>query len=180
MSVPTFLSGMLLSFFFFYELSTRGLHWFPSSGYVPFTQDPLEWARHLALPWLTLALSNIGLYQRIIRASVLDVMGADYIRTARAKGVSEGRVFYRHALTSALNPVITLGGLEIASLIGGAIVTEQIFGLDGVGRLAINSALDGDFPVVIGTTIFSAAVFVLCTLIVDAVTKLRDPSDATS
>jgi peptide/nickel transport system permease protein len=167
LSLPTFLTGMLLSY---------GLYWFPSSGYVPFAESPIEWARHLLLPWLTLAIAEIGLFQRVVRGSVLEALSADYIRTARAKGVSENAVYYRHALKSALNPVITLGGLELAVIMGGAIVTETVFGLDGVGRLAINSALESDFPVVIGTTIFAAAVFVLCNLVVDIVTRLRDPA----
>jgi peptide/nickel transport system permease protein len=178
LSLPTFLTGMLLSYFLFFKLSTYGLYWFPSSGYVPFAESPIEWARHLLLPWLTLtlAIAEIGLFQRVVRGSVLEALSADYIRTARAKGVSENAVYYRHALKSALNPVITLGGLELAVIMGGAIVTETVFGLDGVGRLAINSALESDFPVVIGTTIFAAAVFVLCNLVVDIVTRLRDPA----
>jgi len=176
LSVPTFLSGILISYFLFFQLSNIGIFWFPSSGYVALTQNPFEWARHLALPWLTLALAEIGLFQRVVRASMLEVLGEDYIRTARAKGVAEWRVFYDHALSAALNPVITLGGLELAVIMGGAIVTETIFGLDGVGRLAINSALEGDFPVVIGTTIFAASSFVFCTFVVDIVTRWRDPS----
>jgi peptide/nickel transport system permease protein len=175
LSLPTFLSGILLSFFLFYQLSTIGISWFPSSGYVPLHQNPLGWARHLLLPWATLTIAEVGLFQRIVRASLLDVLGADYIRTARAKGVRETRVLFSHALKAALNPVITLGGLELAGILGGAIVTEQIFGLDGVGRLAISAALAGDFPVVIGTTIFASAVFIICTLLVDLVTHMRDP-----
>ncbi|HWK63550.1 MAG TPA: ABC transporter permease [Rhizobiaceae bacterium] len=176
LSVPTFLSGILISYFLFFQLSNYGIFWFPSSGYVPLTENPLEWARHLALPWLTLALAEIGIFQRVVRASMLEVLGEDYIRTARAKGLPEWRIYYDHALKAALNPVITLGGLELAVIMGGAIVTETIFGLDGVGRLAINSALEGDFPVIIGTTIFAAACFVLCTFVIDIITRWRDPS----
>lgn len=175
LSIPTFLSGILISFFLFFQLSTIGIHWFPSSGYVPLVEDPFEWARHLALPWLTLAIAEIGIFQRVVRASMLDVLGHDYIRTARAKGVSETRVYFDHALKAALNPILTLGGLELAVIMGGAIVTETVFGLDGVGRMAIAAALDGDFPVVIGTTIFAAAAFVLCTLTVDMLAEWRDP-----
>jgi peptide/nickel transport system permease protein len=177
LSVPTFLSGILLSYFLFFQLSNYGISWFPSSGYVPLVDNPLEWARHLALPWLTLALAEIGIFQRVVRASMLDVLGEDYIRTARAKGLPERKIYYDHALQAALNPVITLGGLELAVIMGGAIVTETIFGLDGVGRLAISSALDGDFPVVIGTTIFASAAFVLCTFVVDAIAQFRDPTN---
>jgi peptide/nickel transport system permease protein len=109
---------------------------------------------------------------------MLDVLGQDYIRTARAKGLRESRIYLSHALKSALNPIITLGGLELAVIMGGAIVTETIFGLDGVGRMAITAALDGDFPLVIGTTIFAASVFVACTLVVDLVAQWRDPSQS--
>lgn len=175
LSIPTFLSGILLSYFLFFQLTNHGIFWFPSSGYVPLRTDPLEWARHLALPWLTLALAEIGIFQRVVRASMLEVLSEDYIRTARAKGLGEGRIHFDHALKVALNPVITLGGLELATIMGGAIVTETLFGLDGVGRLAISSALDGDFPVVIGTTIFAAACFVVCTFGVDLITRWRDP-----
>lgn len=178
LSVPTFLSGILISYFLFFQLSNLGIHWFPSSGYTPLSENPFQWARHLALPWLTLALAEIGIFQRIVRASMLDVLSEDYIRTARAKGLPEWSIYYDHALKVALTPVITLGGLELATIMGGAIVTETIFGLDGVGRLAINSALEGDFPVVIGTTIFAAAIFVICTFAVDLIARLRDPATA--
>ena len=157
LSVPTFLSGILISYFLFFQLSNLGIFWFPSSGYVPLTEGPFQW---------------------VVRASMLEVLSEDYIRTARAKGLPEGRIYYDHALKAALNPVITLAGLELAVIMGGAIVTEAIFGLDGVGRLAINSALDGDFPVVIGTTIFAAACFVFCTLVVDVIARWRDPAHA--
>ncbi len=177
LSVPTFLSGILISWFFFFQLSGYGIRWFPSSGYVPLAENPAEWARHLALPWLTLALAEIGIFQRVVRASMLDVLGQDYIRTARAKGVSEGRVYFNHALKAAFTPILTLGGLELAVIMGGAIVTETIFGLDGIGRMAITAALDGDFPVVIGTTIFSAAAFVFCTMTVDTLAEWLDPRE---
>ena len=129
---------------------------FPGSGYVPLTQNPWEWARHLLLPWLTIAIVEVGIFQRVVRSSMLEVLSQDYIRSARAKGIGEVRLHLDHALRSALNPIITLGGLELATIIGGAIVTEQIFGIDGVGRLAIESALSSDYPVVIGVTLFAA------------------------
>ncbi len=176
LSVPTFLSGILLSYLLFYKLATYGIRWFPSSGYVALRDHPFEWARHLILPWTAIAIAEIGIFQRVVRGSMLDVLSADYIRTARAKGVSEPRVYFDHALTSALNPIITLAGLELAVILGGAIVIESIFGLDGVGRLAIESALSGDFPVVIGTTLFASVVFILSTLLVDIITRVRDPA----
>lgn len=176
LSIPTFLSGILISYFLFFQLTRHGFPWFPSSGYVPLTENPLEWARHLALPWATLAIAEIGIFQRLVRAGMLDVLGQDYIRTARAKGLSETRIYLSHALKSALNPIITLGSLELAVIMGGAIVTETIFGLDGVGRMAITAALDGDFPLVIGTTIFASSVFIVSTLAADLVARWRDPS----
>ncbi|MFT4191366.1 MAG: ABC transporter permease [Comamonas sp.] len=171
LSLPTFLSGMLIIFFLFYQLSLHGITWFPAGGYVALTDDPWQWLRHLLLPWLTLATAEIGLFQRVIRASLLDVLNHDYIRTARAKGVREWRVYFDHALKPALSPVLVLTGMELAAVMGGAIVTEKMFGLDGVGRLAIDAALDGDFPVVIGTTVFAACAFILCNTLVDILQK---------
>lgn len=176
LSLPTFVVGILLSYFLYYKLSTYGIRWFPGSGYVPLTEDPAQWARHLILPWLTIAIVEVGVFQRIVRANMLEVLSHDYIRSARAKGVGEVRLHLDHALRAALNPIITLGGLELATIIGGAIVTEQIFGIDGVGRLAIESALSGDYPVVIGTTLFAAVVFIIVNFAVDVITHLRNPS----
>ncbi len=177
LSLPTFLSGMLIIFFLFYQLSLHNIDWFPPGGYVAFSENHWQWARHLILPWLTLALAEVGIFQRVLRSSLLDVLHKDYIRTARAKGVAEWRVYFDHALKPALSPVLTLTGLELASIMGGAIVTEKMFGLDGVGRLAIDAALDGDFPVVIGTTIFAACVFILCNLLTDVIHYLFLNSD---
>ncbi len=165
LSLPTFPSGMLIVFFLFYQLLLHGIELFPAGGYVALTDDPWQWFRHLLLPWL--ALAEIGIFQRVVRASLLAVLNRDYICTARAKGVGEWRVYFDHALTPALSPVLVLTGMELAAIMGGAIVTEKMFWLEGVGWLAINAALEGDFPVVIGTTIFAAAAFILCNLLVD-------------
>ncbi|MCV7228108.1 ABC transporter permease [Mycolicibacterium komossense] len=175
LSLPTFVVGVLLSYFLYYKLATYGIRWFPGSGYVPFTDNPWEWVRHLILPWLTIAIVEIGVFHRVVRSNMLEVLSQDYIRSARAKGVGEIRLHLDHALRSALNPIITLGGLELATIIGGAIVTEQIFGIDGVGRLAIESALSSDYPVVIGITLFAAVVFIVSNFTVDLVTQLRNP-----
>jgi peptide/nickel transport system permease protein len=173
LSVPTFVTGVLLLYVLFFQLSLNGVKFFPSGGYVPLTENPAEWARHLLLPWLTLVLAEVGLFQRVVRASVLEVSGADYIRTARAKGLSPRRVYFDHALSAAANPILTLGAIEFAAILGGAIITEQIFGLDGVGRLAVNAAHNGDAPVVIGCTLFGAVIFVLSTFAVDVITHAR-------
>lgn len=169
LSLPTFLSGMLIIFFLFYQLSLLGIDWFPAGGYAPFSEGVGQWIRHLILPWLTLAIAEVGIFQRVVRASMLEILHSDYIRTARAKGLKEWRVSFDHALKPALSPVLTLTGMELAAIMGGAIVTEKMFGLDGVGRLAIDAALQGDFPVVIGTTLFASAAFILCNLFTDII-----------
>ncbi|QRY50663.1 ABC transporter permease [Mycolicibacterium septicum] len=173
LSIPTFVTGVILLFVLYYQLSLAGLKWFPSGGYVALTASPTEWARHLLLPWLTLVLAELGLFQRVVRASVLEVANKDYIRTARAKGVAPHGVYFNHALSAALNPILTLGAIEFAAILGGAIITEQIFGLDGVGRLAVSAANNGDAPVVIGCTLLGAVIFVVSTFVIDVITAAR-------
>ena len=134
LSMPTFLLGLLLLYFLFFRLHLAGVDWFPGGGYVPFTQSPAQWAQHLILPWLTLALVSAATYSRLTRGSLLEVLGEDYVRTARSKGLSERRVVYRHGLRSALTPVVTQLGIDVGALLGGAIVTENVFGLPGLGR----------------------------------------------
>jgi peptide/nickel transport system permease protein len=174
LSFPTFLLGLLFLYVFFYQLTTHGINIFPASGYVPLTQDPFEWFRHLILPWFTLALTEAAIYVRVTRSSMLEVLGEDYIRTARAKGLAERRVVYRHGLRSALTPVVTLAGLDVATLLGGAIVTEQVFGIDGVGRLAVLSVNDGDLPVVVGVTLVASFFFVFINVLVDVLYAALD------
>jgi peptide/nickel transport system permease protein len=173
LAVPTFVTGVILLYVFYFQLSLAGVRVFPGGGYVALTESPALWAQHLLLPWLTLVLAEVGVFQRVVRASVLEVSSRDYVRTARAKGVAPGRVYFDHALSAALNPILTLGGIEFATILGGAIITEQIFGLDGVGRLAVNAAKSGDAPVVIGCTLLGAVIFVVTTFAVDLVTHAR-------
>lgn len=173
LSLPVFVTGVLLLYFLYYRLTVAGFEVFPSGGYVPFSESPGQWALHLILPWLTLVLYEVGVFQRVVRGAVLDVSSQDFIRTAWAKGAGWWRVGFGHALPGALTPILTLAGIEFASILGGAIVTEQIFGLDGVGRLAVRAALTGDGPVVIGCTLFAAIVFVIITTAVDMVTDVR-------
>ncbi|MET4431636.1 ABC transporter permease [Mycolicibacterium sp. 624] len=173
LAVPTFVTGVGLLYVLYFQLSLAGVRIFPGGGYVPLTESPARWAQHLLLPWLTLVLAEVGVFQRVVRASVLEVAGKDYIRTARAKGVAPQRVYFDHALSAALNPILTLGGIEFATILGGAIITEQIFGLDGVGRLAVSAAKSGDAPVVIGVTLLGAVIFVITTFAVDVVTHSR-------
>ncbi|HWB65498.1 MAG TPA: ABC transporter permease [Mycobacteriales bacterium] len=174
-SMPTFLLGVVLLDVFFYELTVHGLRWFPPGGYVPLTQNPLEWAHHLILPWITLALVLAASYTRLTRASMLDVLGEDYIRTARAKGLSESRVVFRHGLRSALTPILTQFGIDLATLVGGVVVTETVFALGGVGQLALNSVVNQDLPVIIGTVLFASFVVVVVNIIVDIMYAVLDP-----
>ena len=174
-SMPTFLLGLLLLFFAFFKLYTAGIHLFPGGGYVNLTQDPIGWADHLILPWFTLALVTAAVYSRLTRGTMLDVLGEDYIRTARSKGISEGRVIFRHALRSALTPVVTQFGIDLGTLLGGAIVTENVFGLPGLGQLAVQSILNQNLPVVIGIVILASFFIVVANIGVDFMYALLDP-----
>jgi peptide/nickel transport system permease protein len=174
-SMPTFLIGILLLYFLFFRLYTAGLHLFPGGGYIPWTQDPIAWLQHMILPWLALALVTAATYSRLTRGTMLDVLGEDYIRTARSKGISEGRVVIRHALRSALTPVVTQFGIDLGTLLGGAIVTENVFGLPGLGQLAVASIFNQDLPVVIGIVIFASAFIVVANIAVDFLYGILDP-----
>ena len=175
LSIPTFVVGLLFLYFFFYIFRFKfGLDLFPGNGYIPLTEDPFGWAQHLILPWFALALVSAASYSRITRGSLLEVLGEDYIRTARAKGLSERRVIYRHGLRSALTPVVTLLGIDIGGLLGGAIVTESVFGLGGIGQLAVTAVSIGDLPVIFGTVLLAAFFIVVANIIVDIVYALLD------
>jgi peptide/nickel transport system permease protein len=174
-SMPVFLVGLIFLYFLFYRLTLAGYALFPASGYVPITQDPLSWAHHLILPWITLALTTAATYTRLTRGAMLDVLDEDYIRTARAKGMSERRVVYRHALRSALTPAVTQLGIDLGVLLGGAIITEQVFGLQGLGALAVQSVVQQDLPVIIGTVLLAAAFIVLSSIVVDILYAVLDP-----
>jgi peptide/nickel transport system permease protein len=174
-SMPSFLLGLIFLDLFFYRLTVHGLRWFPGSGYVPLTQNPAEWVQHLILPWFTLALVLAATYTRLTRGSMLDVLGEDYIRTARAKGLSERRVIYRHGLRSALTPVVTQFGIDLGTLVGGVIITEQVFGLSGVGKLSVDSISQDNLPVVIGIVMFASAAIVIANILVDIAYAFLDP-----
>jgi peptide/nickel transport system permease protein len=174
-SMPTFLLGLLLLYFAFYRLYIAGLPLFPGGGYVNFTDDPIGWADHLVLPWFTLALVTAAVYSRLTRGTMLDALGEDYIRTARSKGISEWRVIIRHALRSALTPVVTQFGIDLGALLGGAIVTENVFGLPGLGQLAVQSIFDQNLPVIIGIVVVASVFIVVANMGVDLVYALLDP-----
>jgi peptide/nickel transport system permease protein len=174
-SMPSFLLGEFLLLFLFFRLYVAGYDFFPPGAYVPLSENPAEWARHLILPWLSIALVTAATYSRLMRGSMLDVLGEDYIRTARAKGLSERRITYRHALRSSIAPVLTQFGIDLGGLLGGAIVTEVVFGLPGLGREAVLAITTQDLPIIIGITILSAVMIVAANLIVDLCYAIIDP-----
>src|SRR5262245_20745980 len=174
-SMPAFLLGVIFLYFLFFRLHLAGIGLFPGSGYVPLTQNPLEWAQHLLLPWFTIALVTAAPYSRLTRGSMRDVLGEDYIRTARAKGLRERRVIYRHGLRSAVTPVVTQFGIDLGTLLGGVIIVENIFGLPGLGHLAVQSVTTQDLPVIIGTVVLAAAFIVAANIVVDVCYALLDP-----
>jgi peptide/nickel transport system permease protein len=167
LSFPTFVFGLLLIYLLFFRLTLLGFEWFPAGGYVGLTDDPFQWARHMALPWVTIAFVTAATYARLTRGQLLDVLGEDYVRTARAKGLSERRVVYRHAMRSAVTPLFTQFGLDLALLLGGLVVTEQVFGLPGVGRLAVDAVTRSDQPVIIGVVLFASFFVVVANVLVD-------------
>ncbi len=173
-SFPTFVLGMLALYLLYFVPTKLGFTLFPPSGYVPFEQSPLEWAWHLLLPWLTLALVVAAVYARLTRGQMLEVLGQDYIRTARAKGVDERRVTYVHAFRSAMPPLVTQLGIDIGLMLGGVIVIEQVFGLLGVGSLAVTAVAMQDRPVVIAIVLLGGVFVVISNLVVDTTYALLD------
>lgn len=174
-SMPTFLLGIVLLYVFFFQFHLAGIGFFPGSGYVAISSDPLGWAQHMLLPWFTVALTSAGTYTRLTRTGMLEVLSEDYIRTARSKGVGEGRIIYVHALRSALTSVVTQFGIDLGILLGGAVVTETIFGLPGLGQLAILSVTQRDLPVITGVVMVGAVFVVLGNIVVDMLYPILDP-----
>jgi peptide/nickel transport system permease protein len=174
-SMPTFVLGLLLLLFLFFDLTKAGIHFFPATGYVSLTSSPGQWARHLLLPWITLAVVSAAAYTRLSRSSMLDVLGEDYIRTARAKGLKERRVVLRHGLRAALTPIVTQFGIDVGVLIGGAVITESVFGLQGLGYTAVVAITNDDLPVILGIVILASAAVVVANIVVDFLYAILDP-----
>jgi len=175
-SMPTFVLGLLLILILFQVLTTHGVAIFPAPGsWTSFTSNPAAWAHDLILPWFTLALVSAATYTRLTRGSMLDVFGEDYIRTARSKGMSEGRVILRHNLRASLTPVVTQFGLDVGVLIGGAIITEQVFALPGLGWTAIKAIQSQDLPLIMGIVIVASTGVVVANLVVDIFYAVLDP-----
>jgi peptide/nickel transport system permease protein len=170
-SMPVFWIGALMNYYLGYKAGI-----FPNGGYVEFTKDPVDWAYHLILPWTALAILFIGFYSRVLRSNVLDTINEDYVRTARAKGLSERQIMIRHVLRNSLIPIVTLWGLDFGAVVGGgAILTETVFDLQGVGQYAAEAVGQLDVPPVLATTLFAAFFIVLLNAIVDIVYAYLDP-----
>lgn len=176
-SMPTFVLGLMLIWLLYSIFTTHGLAWFVAPDTQPPSvfSSPLGWAHVMVLPWFTIALVSAATYTRLTRGSMLDVFGEDYIRTARSKGMTERRVIFRHNLRAALTPMVTQFGLDVGSLIGGAIVTEQIFGLDGLGFEAVRAIFNQDLPLIIGVVIVASAGVIVANLVVDIFYAVLDP-----
>lgn len=174
-SMPTFLLGLLLLYFLYFRLTLAGRATFPAGGYAPLGEGPGAWFQHLVLPWITLALVSAATYTRLTRASMLDVLGEDYIRTARSKGIGEGRVIIRHGLRAALTPIVTQFGIDIGTLLGGVVVTETVFSLPGLGKTAIDAINQQDLPVIIGIVLFASFAVVVANIVVDLAYAVLDP-----
>ncbi|HET8815490.1 MAG TPA: ABC transporter permease [Solirubrobacterales bacterium] len=170
-SVPVFWLGAVASYYLGYKAGI-----FPNGGYVELSEDPAQWFWHLVLPWFCLSILFIGFYSRVLRSDILETMGEDYVRTARAKGLSERNVVLRHVLRNSLIPIITLWGLDFGAVIGGgAILTEAVFSLQGVGQYAADSIRNLDVPPVMAVTMFGAFFIVILNALVDIAYAALDP-----
>ena len=170
-SLPIFFTGLLSLAIFSYKL-----HWTaPGGAYTPFTQNPMQWAHDLLLPWVTLAFLFSAAYARLTRAGMLETMGEDYIRTARAKGLPERTVVFRHGLRAAVSPILTIFGLDLGLLLGGAILTESTYSLPGIGKYAVDAIVSNDLPKVLGVTLVGAFFIIFANLVVDLLYAVIDP-----
>ena len=169
-SLPIFFTGLLALELFSYKWPI-----FPNVTFVPLTQNPLLWARNLVLPWVTLAFLYAALYARLTRAGMLETMGEDYIRTARSKGLPERTVIVRHGLRAALTPIITIFGMDLGALLGGAIITEHTFSLNGLGQFTIEAINNQDLPEILGVTMLAAFFIIIANLVVDILYAVVDP-----
>ncbi|MEP9385334.1 ABC transporter permease [Nocardioides sp. KR10-350] len=175
-SVPVYWLGEVVNLFSQSKWHDGVFAWVPPLGYVEFRHSPGGWALHLLLPWLTLAVLYVGIYARVLRGELLEALNEDYVRTARAKGLSERQVLVRHALRCSLVPLVALFGLDFGALIGGAaLLTEVVFGLPGVGKLTYDSLQNLDLPVIMGCVIYAGFFVVIANMVVDLVQALLDP-----
>jgi peptide/nickel transport system permease protein len=169
-SVPNFFLGLLMIILFAVKLG-----WLPTGGYVPFTEDPLGWLRSMTMPAISLALLQAGLLARITRSTMLEVLRQDYIRTARAKGLPQRQVVFKHALANALIPIVTVVGIIVSLLLSGAVVTEALFSIPGIGQLLTQAVLSRDYPMVQGGLLLVTAFLLLINIVVDILYAAIDP-----
>jgi peptide/nickel transport system permease protein len=173
-SLPVAWLGLIMRYFFAGE--GGGVSWFPDGGYVPLTSNPAQWFYHLLLPWFTLSVLFIGFYGRVLRSNILDTINEDFVRTAKAKGLSSRRIHVKHVLRASLIPIVTLFGLDLASVLGGgAIITETVYNLHGVGWYAAQSIQSQDLPPLMGVTLYGAMFIVVFSLLVDIFYAYLDP-----
>jgi peptide/nickel transport system permease protein len=170
-SLPIFFTGLLALAVFSYGLGITA----PGGSYTPIEQNPLLWAYDLVLPWITLAFLYAAGYARLTRAGMLDTMGEDFIRTARAKGLPERNVVLKHGLRSALTPILTIFGLDLGLLLGGAILTESTYSLPGIGKYSVDAVVNNDLPKVLGVVLLGSIFIVLANLVVDLLYAVVDP-----
>jgi peptide/nickel transport system permease protein len=170
-SMPIFFTGLIGLLLFSYTLGWTA----PGGSYTPFTENPGEWFYSLLLPWVVLAFQFSAQYARLTRAGMMETLGEDYIRTARAKGLPERDVNVRHGLRAALTPLLTIFGLDFGLLLGGAVLTETVFSLPGIGKFAIDAITNNDLPKVLGVTMMAAFFVVVANLIVDLLYAVVDP-----
>lgn len=170
-SMPQFWFGIMLIILFAVQLQ-----WLPAIGYASLTEEgPWEWLKHLLMPGLAVGAAFASILMRFVRAGLLEVLGSDYVRTARAKGLTEQVVVVRHALRNALIPVVTIAGIQLALLLSGTVVIEIVFSIRGMGRILVGAILDKDYPIVQGTILLVAVIFVMANLVVDIIYTFLDP-----
>ncbi|MGH3917563.1 MAG: ABC transporter permease [Pseudonocardiaceae bacterium] len=170
-SLPIFFTGLLALAIFSYGLGITA----PGGSYVPIEENPLRWAYSLILPWITLAFLYAAGYARLTRAGMLDTMGEDFIRTARAKGLPERTVVLKHGLRAALTPILTIFGLDLGLLLGGAILTESTYSLPGIGKYAVDAVVNNDLPKVLGVVLVGSIFIIVANLVVDLLYAVVDP-----
>jgi peptide/nickel transport system permease protein len=175
-SAPVYWLGLVVLYLFAPDFGVFGLNFLGGQGsYKSITEDPVAWLQSLVLPWIVLATTFAAIYARLLRGSLISVMEEDYVRTARAKGLPERDVIVRHGVRSAITPVVTVLGLDIGILLGGAILTESVFNIPGIGRLAYEAITRGDLPIVQGTVLFGAFFIIIMNLLVDIAYAFLDP-----
>ena len=175
-SAPVYWLGLLCLFFFSSDIGRFPISFLHGAGsYTGFTNSPILWFESLLMPWFVLAATSAAIYARLVRGSLIDVMGEDYIRTARAKGLSERTVVMKHGMRSAITPLVTVLGLDIALLLGGAVLVETVFDIPGIGRLNFDAIQHSDFPIVQGTITLAAIFIILANIVVDIAYAYLDP-----